>query len=92
MRAAVAAAVAGELERDGLRAWPDDLAELPRVVERRSGEHVVRGYPALVDAGDAVAVRGRSPTAAEQEAAMRLGTRRLLRLAVPSRSRRSSGR
>ena len=30
VRAAVAAAVAGELERDGLTAWPDDITELPR--------------------------------------------------------------
>ncbi|MBN9618913.1 MAG: ATP-dependent RNA helicase HrpA, partial [Actinobacteria bacterium] len=83
VRAAVAAAVAGDLERTGLRDWPADLDELPRVIERRSGEHVVRGYPALVEAGDTVAVRV-FPTAAEQEAAMRLGVRRLLRLALPS--------
>ncbi|HET8582805.1 MAG TPA: ATP-dependent RNA helicase HrpA [Jatrophihabitans sp.] len=83
VRAAVAAAVAGELERTGLRDWPTELAELPRVVERRSGEHVVRGYPALVDERQAAAVRV-LPTAAEQAAAMPAGTRRLLRLALPS--------
>ncbi len=83
VRAAVAAAVAGELRRDGLRAWPDDLGALPRVVERRSGDHVVRGYPAFVDTGAAVALRV-LPTAAEQAAAMRPGTRRLLRLALSS--------
>ena len=33
VREAVAEAVAGELERTGLRAWPDDLDELPRIVE-----------------------------------------------------------
>jgi ATP-dependent helicase HrpA len=83
VRAAVAKAVAGELERDGLRSWPDDLAELPRLVERTSGEHLVRGYPALVDSGDSVAVRVFA-TEAEQLASMGPGVRRLLRLALPS--------
>ncbi len=83
VRAAVAAAVAGELERTGLRDWPADLAELPRTVERRSGEHVVRGHPAFVDAGPAVDLRV-FPTATEQAGAMRPGLRRLLRLALPS--------
>ncbi len=83
VRAAVAAAVADELQRDGLRDWPPDLAELPPAVERRSGEHVVRGYPALVDTGNDVSIRV-FPTAAEQAAAMHLGTRRLVRLALPS--------
>jgi ATP-dependent helicase HrpA len=83
VRAAVAAAVASEVERSGLRAWPNDLLELPRVVERRRGEHVVRGYPALADAGSAVDVRV-TLTEAEQAVAMRAGTRRLLRLSLPS--------
>jgi ATP-dependent helicase HrpA len=83
VRAAVAAAVAGELQRDGLTAWPDDLAELPQLMERTSGEHVVRGYPAFVDARNAVSIRVfASPQ--EQAAAMRAGVRRLLRLAVSS--------
>ena len=83
VRAAVASAVAGELERSGLTAWPDGLDELPRTVERRSGDHVVRGHPALVDLGETAGVRVYA-TAAEQQAAMRLGTRRLLRLTVNS--------
>jgi len=83
VRAAVAAAVAGEYERTGLRDWPADLPELPRTVERRSGEHAVRGFPALVDAGAAVDVRVFA-TELEQALAMRAGTRRLLRLALPS--------
>ena len=83
VRAAVAAAVAGEYERTGLRHWPADVPELPRTVERRSGEHTVRGYPALVDAGAAVEIRA-FPTELEQAAAMRAGARRLLRLALPS--------
>ena len=83
IRRAVAEAVAGELERTGLRTWPEDLDELPRTVERASGGHAVRGFPALVDAGATVEIRV-FPTAAEQSAAMVQGTRRLLRLAVPS--------
>ncbi|KUI22135.1 ATP-dependent RNA helicase HrpA [Mycobacterium sp. GA-1285] len=83
VRRAVAAAVAGGLDRSGMRTWPDDLDELPRTVERTVGGHTVRGYPALVDAGDAVDLHV-FPTAAEQQASMGPGTRRLLRLAVPS--------
>jgi ATP-dependent helicase HrpA len=83
VRRAVAAAVAGELERAGLRDWPAELAELPRQVERTSGAHTVRGFPALVDEGASVAVRV-FPSEAEQAAAMRAGTRRLLRLVLPS--------
>ena len=83
VRKAVAGAVAGGLERTGLRAWPDDLAELQRTVERSSGSHTVRGFPALVDAGSAVDVRVFA-TQAEQGVAMKPGTRRLLRLAVTS--------
>ncbi|MHA0289742.1 ATP-dependent RNA helicase HrpA [Mycobacterium sp. C3-094] len=81
-RDAVAAA-AGDLERTGLRTWPD-TDELPRVVERpgRSG-NTVRGYPALVDEGASVAVRVFA-SAAEQAVAAPAGTRRLLRLTGPS--------
>src|SRR5690606_30332144 len=75
----VADAVGADLERTGLRDWPEDLEELPRTVERRA----VRGYPALVDTGPAVDLRV-LPTEAEQSAAMRPGLRRLLRLTVPS--------
>jgi ATP-dependent helicase HrpA len=71
------------LERTGLRDWPDDLEALPRTVERSTGGHTVRGFPALADAGTAVDVRVFA-TEAEQNAAMGPGTRRLLRLAVPS--------
>jgi ATP-dependent helicase HrpA len=73
----------GELERTGLRAWPNDLDELPRVVETTGGGRLVRGYPALVDKGAAVDVRVFA-TPAEQAAAMGPGTRRLLRLSVPA--------
>jgi ATP-dependent helicase HrpA len=82
-RKAVAAAVADGLERNGLRGWPDDLDELPRTIERASGGHTVRGYPAFVDAGSAAAVRVFA-TKAEQDGAMGPGVRRLLRLTVPA--------
>ncbi|MUM18129.1 ATP-dependent RNA helicase HrpA [Mycobacterium sp. CBMA271] len=82
-REAVAAAVAGEWERTGLRGWPEDLAELPRAVEHVSGGHTVRGFPALTDTGTSVDVHVYA-TEAEQQAAMRVGTRRLLRLSIAS--------
>ena len=83
VRAAVAAAVAGELERDGLTSWPEDLAGLPQLIERTSGEHTVRGYPAFVDTEGSVAIRVfASPE--EQLGAMRAGIRRLLRLTTQS--------
>ncbi|MCV7153797.1 ATP-dependent RNA helicase HrpA [Mycolicibacterium pyrenivorans] len=83
-REAVAAAVAGGLERSGLRDWPDDLDELPRVVESGgTAAHAVRGYPALVDQGATVAIRVFA-TLAEQAAAAGPGSRRLLRLAGQS--------
>ena len=82
-RQAVAHAVAGELERAGLRAWPADLDQLPRVVERAVDGRAVRGFPAFVDAGDAVDLRVFA-TSAEQDGAMGPGTRRLLRLSAPS--------
>jgi ATP-dependent helicase HrpA len=83
VRDAVAGAFAGALERTGLRTWPDDLDELPRVVESAGGGRAVRGYPALVEAGATVDVRVFA-TPADQAAAMGPGTRRLLRLSVPS--------
>ena len=54
---------------------------VPRVVEETHGEHVVRGWPALVDTGTAVDLRV-LVTRAEQVVAMRTGVRRLLRLAT----------
>ncbi|MGE2729496.1 ATP-dependent RNA helicase HrpA [Mycolicibacterium vaccae] len=83
-RAAIAATVAGDLARRGLRSWPDDLDELPRVVERAGASgHTVRGYPALVDAGGAVDIEVFA-TPVEQQARMGPGSRRLLRLAGPN--------
>ncbi|OJZ74750.1 ATP-dependent RNA helicase HrpA [Mycobacterium paraffinicum] len=82
-RRAVAQTVAGELERTGLRAWPDDLAALPAVVERTVDGRAVRGYPGFVDAGNTVELRVfAAPT--ERDGALGPGTRRLLRLSVAS--------
>ncbi len=70
-------------ERTGLTTW--DLDELPAVVDTRVAGGVVRGYPALVDQKDSVALR----IEATAERAARLthdGVRRLLLLAVPSPS------
>lgn len=82
-RQAVAHAVAGELERTGLRAWPDDLDELPRVIERAGQGRTVRGFPAFVDAGGAVHLRVLA-TPDEQNRAIGPGLRRLVRLSVAS--------
>ncbi len=80
MRAAISAAVDG-VERRGLRTW--SFGELPRTVEHARGGRVVKAYPALVDKGDTVAIE-LLETEAEQRDAMWRGTRRLLRLSVPS--------
>jgi ATP-dependent helicase HrpA len=82
-QSAVAAAVGADLEQTGLRGWPDDIDELPRVVERTVGGRAVRGYPAFVDTGNGVDLRVFA-TSVEQDRALRPGIRRLLRLSVPS--------
>ncbi len=76
---------AAGLTRTGLRSW--DFGALPRVFT--SGR--VRGYPALVDAGNSVDIR-LFDTEAEAAEAMRAGTRRLVLLAVPTGVRSIAGR
>ena len=71
-------------ERAGLQDWT--LGVLPEVVEHREHGHPVRGHPALVDEGDSVAVRVLA-TEEEAHAAHWAGTRRLLRLTLPSPAR-----
>jgi ATP-dependent helicase HrpA len=66
------------LARHGMRSF--DIPSLPRTVTLPGG---LRGFPALVDEGDAVGVRV-CETAGEQILTMARGTRRLLRLTVPS--------
>ncbi|NIJ13136.1 ATP-dependent helicase HrpA [Saccharomonospora amisosensis] len=73
---------AGEtIERCGLRS--PTFGELPKVFQANRGGHRVKAYPALVDEGDTVAVR-MLDTPGQQQAAMWDGTRRLLRLNLPS--------
>ncbi|MBW3607638.1 MAG: DUF3418 domain-containing protein, partial [Actinobacteria bacterium] len=80
LRAQLAAATA-PLERSGLRDWT--IGELPRSIALPGSGDSVRAYPALVDAGESVAVRA-FETPGAQAAAMHAGTRTLLRLTVPS--------
>jgi ATP-dependent helicase HrpA len=80
---AVASVVAGDLERTGLRRWPDDLDELPSTVERTIGGRLVRGYPAFLDTGAAVDIRVFA-TPGQQADASGPGLRRLLRMNIPS--------
>jgi ATP-dependent helicase HrpA len=84
---AVAEAVGAEFNRAGLRDWPKDLEELPKVVERgvssTAGDHVIRGHPSFLDGGSTVDIRV-FPTHVEQSAAMLPGLCRLLRLSTPS--------
>jgi ATP-dependent helicase HrpA len=65
---------AAELEREGLTRW--DFGDLPEQVELERGGIRLRGFPALVDCGDSVAVRVLdSPDTAAR--AHRAGLRRL---------------
>src|SRR5699024_11765805 len=80
LREAIATEAKG-VEKKGMTSW--DFGPLEQTLERKSLGPNVKGYPALVDEGDSVAIRI-FDTAAEQRAAMRVGTRRLLLLTLPS--------
>ena len=88
VRRAVADAAPG-IERRGLTTW--DIGTLPRTVDVEADGRPVRGYPALVDEGDSVAVRVMT-SADDQARAMRAGTRRLLVLALPAARREAERR
>lgn len=80
---AAPAATSAFAERTGLTDWSFD--DLPDVVDTKVAGGVVRGYPAIVDEGQSVALRIEStPEAAAR--ATRAGVRRLLLLSVPSPS------
>lgn len=84
--AAVARAAAGA-ERPPATVWTSEsLGAIAPTVRREVAGQTVTGYPALVAEGDGVAVRVLS-SAAEQAAAMRLGTRALLLRALPASAR-----
>ena len=69
------------MERVGLREWPGTV--VPKTFADKADGHEVVGFPALVDTGDAVALRVLE-TAEAQQQAMWAGTRRLLLLQLPS--------
>ncbi|GAA4677005.1 ATP-dependent RNA helicase HrpA [Streptomyces chumphonensis] len=71
----------GTQPRSGLTAWT--LGTLERTFETRRAGQPVKAFPALVDDGSSVSVR-LFDTEAEQQEAMWRGTRRLIRLNLPS--------
>jgi len=79
--AKVAEASPAFASRTKLTTW--DLDELTEVVDTPVAGGVVRGYPALVDEGDSVALRVEA-TPEDAEKHTRAGIRRLMLLAVPS--------
>ncbi|WP_428966684.1 ATP-dependent RNA helicase HrpA [Micromonospora fluostatini] len=85
----VVAAAAPEVTRTGLTGW--EFGTLPRTIEQVRAGYAVTAYPALVDEGATVGVRV-FDSEAEQAAAHWAGTRRLLRLTVPSPAKILQGR
>ncbi|MFV2100769.1 ATP-dependent RNA helicase HrpA [Micromonospora sp. LOL_024] len=85
----VVAAAAPDLARTGLTGW--EIGVLPRTIEQVRAGYAVTAHPALVDEGGTVGVRV-FDSPAEQEAAHWAGTRRLLRLTVPSPAKFLQGR
>ncbi|WP_433349200.1 ATP-dependent RNA helicase HrpA [Micromonospora sp. CA-111912] len=85
----VVAAAAPEVARTGLTQW--SIGALPRTIEQVRAGYAVTAYPALVDEGQTVGVKV-FDSEAEQAAAHWAGTRRLLRLTVPSPAKFLQGR
>ncbi|SBT37792.1 ATP-dependent RNA helicase HrpA [Micromonospora auratinigra] len=85
----VVAAAAPDVARTGLKEW--SIGTLPRTIEQVRAGYAVTAYPALVDEGATVGVKV-FDSPAEQEAAHWAGTRRLLRLTVPSPAKFLQGR
>ena len=85
----VVAAAAPDVARSGLTEW--SIGALPRTIEQVRAGFAVTAYPALVDEGTTVGVKV-FDSAAEQEAAHWAGTRRLLRLTLPSPAKFLQGR
>ncbi|MGD8206808.1 MAG: ATP-dependent RNA helicase HrpA [Thiohalocapsa sp.] len=73
------------LERDGIRRW--DFGALPEHVEIERAGIRLRGWPALVDRGDSVAVRVLDAESTARTA-MRAGLRRLIMLTLGADLRR----
>src|SRR5690606_37006366 len=55
VQAVATASARGSIEQDGLTAW--SFGDLPEVLDTKVAGGVVRGYPAIVDAGKTVSVR-----------------------------------
>ncbi|MEH0983563.1 ATP-dependent RNA helicase HrpA [Micromonospora sp. CPCC 205556] len=85
----VVAAAAPDVARTGLTDW--SIGALPRTFEQVRAGYAVTAYPALVDEGATVGVKV-FDSEAEQAAAHWAGTRRLLRLTVPSPAKFLQGR
>ncbi|MDZ5446551.1 ATP-dependent RNA helicase HrpA [Micromonospora sp. 4G57] len=85
----VVAAAAPDVARSGLTQW--SIGTLPRTIEQVRAGYAVTAYPALVDEGTTVGVKV-FDSEAEQAAAHWAGTRRLLRLTVPSPAKFLQGR
>ena len=88
VRRTVSRAAAG-VERGGLTSW--SFGELPRSFEQQRDGQAVKGFPALVDEGDSVALRVLG-TPEDQARETWRGTRRLLTLTVPSPLKHVVGR
>ncbi len=73
------ASAASRVERTGLTSW--NFGTLPQTFERALGNRVVQGFPALVDAGQAVDIQVLS-SRSEADRATGRGVRRLLLIAT----------
>jgi ATP-dependent helicase HrpA len=80
VRATISAA-ADSIERAGLRT--PAFGDLPRIFATKQRGHDVKAFPALVDEGESVAVR-LLDTPGQQQHSMWAGTRKMLRLNLPS--------
>ncbi|MEY6432641.1 ATP-dependent RNA helicase HrpA [Thioalkalicoccus limnaeus] len=83
-RASFARIPTADLERDGLTRW--DFGDLPESIELTRAGIRMRGYPALIDEGDQVALRVLD-AAERAEQATRAGVRRLIALHLASEVR-----
>ncbi len=75
------AAPPSTVEREGITVW--DFGDLPEVLDTKVAGGVVRGYPAIADAGKTAAIRVEA-TADAATAATRDGVLRLVLLGIPS--------
>src|SRR6201999_1366639 len=87
LRAALAAATK-KLERTGQTSWT--FGTIPKAVALPGTGQTIRAYPSLVDEGETVGLRALE-SADAQALHMRLGTRRLLALTIPSPLRQYQG-